>query len=124
VFTLRLTAAGMKAVASQELATPAIKSEEESSVNGDVDRSRNRAASIGSRGEAARPSSKIARVVALLKRETGATVDEIIDASGWLSHTSRAALTGLRKRGFAIERSESAAGPRAYIILASQHNAA
>jgi Protein of unknown function (DUF3489) len=124
-FAFRLTAAGLKAATSQELATLAV-SEEASSANGGNDRSRSCVASIGSSGEAARPrdGSKIARVLALLTRETGATIDEIIDATGWLSHTSRAALTGLRKRGFAIERRERPAGPRAYIIVASRHNAA
>jgi hypothetical protein len=34
----------------------------------------------------------------------GATLDELIKATDWLPHTTRAALTGLRKRGYAIER--------------------
>lgn len=48
--------------------------------------------------------SKIAGVVALLTRPTGATMAEIIAATGWLPHSSRAALTGLRKKGLVIER--------------------
>ena len=43
-----------------------------------------------------------AEVVELLRRDRGATIDELIDATGWLPHTTRAALTGLRKRGFAL----------------------
>ena len=31
-------------------------------------------------------------------------------ATGWLPHTTRAALTGLRKRGYAIERSAGEGG--------------
>jgi hypothetical protein len=53
----------------------------------------------------ARPS-KSATVIALLERECGATLPELIDATGWLPHTTRAALTGLRKKGHAIERGE------------------
>ena len=48
--------------------------------------------------------TKSATVIALLSRADGATLDEMIDATGWLPHTTRAALTGLRKKGHAILR--------------------
>jgi len=51
---------------------------------------------------APRGGSKLAQVVELLQRDRGATVDELIAATGWLAHTTRAALTGLRKRGYAV----------------------
>ena len=51
-----------------------------------------------------RPASKIATVVELLQREQGATLDEMVEATGWLPHTTRAALTGLRKKGHDIEK--------------------
>jgi hypothetical protein len=47
---------------------------------------------------------KSAAVLALLGRDEGATVAELIAATGWLPHTTRAALTGLRKKGHAITR--------------------
>jgi hypothetical protein len=49
-------------------------------------------------------TSKAAAVLALLARADGATTPELIEATGWLPHTTRAALTGLRKKGHAIER--------------------
>ena len=54
----------------------------------------------------------LARVVALLERDHGATIAELIAATGWLAHTTRAALTGLRKRGYAvaIDRSDDKRG--------------
>ena len=52
-----------------------------------------------------RTGSKQALVVTLLSRKDGATLDELIAATGWLPHTTRAALTGLRRRGFEIDRS-------------------
>lgn len=52
----------------------------------------------------ARPR-KSSMVLALLRRDGGATLAELIDATGWLPHSTRAALTGLRKKGYAIERS-------------------
>ena len=51
-----------------------------------------------------RPGSKQALVVDLLSRPYGATLPDLVAATGWLAHTTRAALTGLRKRGYAIER--------------------
>jgi Protein of unknown function (DUF3489) len=51
-----------------------------------------------------RPGSKLAQVIDLLQREGGAALAELNTATGWLPHTTRAALTGLRKRGMALER--------------------
>jgi hypothetical protein len=51
-----------------------------------------------------REGSKLAAVVTLLKREGGVTIDELANATGWLPHTTRAALTALRKRGLCIDR--------------------
>jgi len=49
-------------------------------------------------------SSKIASVIEMLSRQQGATIAELIDATGWQAHTVRAALTGLRKKGHDITR--------------------
>ena len=51
-------------------------------------------------------TTKSAQVLTLLQRADGATLPELIAATGWLPHTTRAALTGLRKKGHAIERSK------------------
>ena len=61
---------------------------------------------------APRGGSKLARVIELLQRDHGATIDELVAATGWLAHTTRAALTGLRKRGYAvaIDRSDDKRG--------------
>lgn len=64
-------------------------------------------------GTAPDPASKQASVIALLTRDVGATLDQMIEATGWLPHTTRAALTGLRKRGYEII-SEKTDGVRTY----------
>lgn len=51
-----------------------------------------------------RPESKIAKVLALLSGEGGASLVQLIEATGWLPHTTRTALTGLRKKGHTITR--------------------
>jgi DNA-binding IclR family transcriptional regulator len=43
-------------------------------------------------------------VLAHLQREQGATLAELVAATGWQPHTIRAMLTGLRKKGHVIER--------------------
>lgn len=56
---------------------------------------------------AAKPlASKNDRVLALLRREKGAALTEITDATGWLPHSARAVLTGLRKKGFTLVKSK------------------
>jgi hypothetical protein len=52
-----------------------------------------------------RPGSKIETVIGLLRSE-GATLTAMVAATGWLPHTTRAALTGLRKKGHAITKSK------------------
>ena len=48
--------------------------------------------------------TKIGKVIALLKRKQGAALSEMVNATGWQPHTTRAALTGLKKKGHTIER--------------------
>jgi hypothetical protein len=63
--------------------------------------------------------SKQDQLAALLLRDEGATFDQMIAATGWLPHTTRAALTGLRKRGYAID-SDKVDGVRTYRAVAPQ----
>ena len=51
-----------------------------------------------------RQNSKLSQVMLMLSQECGITIDEIAKAMGWLPHTTRATLTGLRKRGIRIIR--------------------
>lgn len=47
----------------------------------------------------AKPPTKSAVILGLLTRSQGATLGQLIEATGWLPHTTRAALTGLKKKG-------------------------
>ncbi|MEO9462341.1 MAG: DUF3489 domain-containing protein [Marinomonas sp.] len=53
---------------------------------------------------AAKRETKIGNVVKLLGRKQGATIEELIKTTGWQEHTTRAALTGLKKKGHSIKR--------------------
>ena len=57
-------------------------------------------------GTKPKSGSKISQVIALLRRSEGATLAEMVEATGWQPHTTRAALTGLKKKGHAIERTK------------------
>ena len=65
---------------------------------------------------APRDGSKLARVIDLLQRSDGVTIPNLTEATGWLPHTTRAALTGLRKRGYAVIRERIGAGDSIYRI--------
>lgn len=64
-----------------------------------------------------RTTSKQDRLAALLVRDEGATLDQMIAATGWLPHTTRAAMTGLRKKGYVID-SDKVDGVRTYRAVA------
>src|SRR5215207_7717836 len=61
-----------------------------------------------------REGSKKALVLSLLSRPQGATIDDLLSATGWLPHTTRAALTGLRKQGYEFAKSKNAKGETVY----------
>jgi hypothetical protein len=50
----------------------------------------------------ARAGTKQALLIEMLQRKQGVTLTELAEATSWLPHTTRAALTGLRKKGHAI----------------------
>lgn len=60
-------------------------------------------------------TSKTNKVIELLRRAGGASIAEIVEATAWLPHTTRAMLTGLRKKGFDIDK-EKVEGTTRYSI--------
>ena len=56
----------------------------------------------------AKKPTKSGLVLDMLRREEGATLHDLVTATGWLPHTTRAALTGLRKKGHAIAKGKRA----------------
>lgn len=72
------------------------------------------------------PSSEPARqtkqalVLAMLRSEQGATLAQMVDATGWQPHTVRAALTGLRKKDHTIIKDKLKGTTRYTIAAAAQ----
>ena len=56
--------------------------------------------------------TKKARLIALLTVETGVTVPDLAARLDWLPHTTRAAMTGLRKSGYTIDKLPPLEGTR------------
>jgi hypothetical protein len=118
------TAAGAKAIAVDDAAEPedareesdALANRDQAAILSKLDAKDARPSEAMEPGpirpSAPRGGSKLARVIELLERDHGATIAELIAATGWLAHTTRAALTGLRKRGYAvaIDRSDDKRG--------------
>ncbi len=75
------------------------------------------AAHVSGAGIAPRAGSKLAMVVALLRRPEGASIEALMAATGWLPHTTRAALTSLRKRGMMVLRDKVSDGSSRYCIV-------
>jgi hypothetical protein len=67
----------------------------------------------------AKPPNKQQQLAALVVRNEGATLDQMIAATGWLAHTTRAALTGLKKKGY-VFTSDKVAGVRTYRAVAPE----
>ena len=144
-FALNLTAAGLKAVATKEdnsqpeEGVGASTGEETSNIVADPAPSgagatagiaataRSSAASNAKSAPVSstpRQGTKIARVIELLRRDQGATLEALIVATGWLPHTARAALTGLRHSGYDVQLERGQNGSASvYRIDASQSSA-
>jgi hypothetical protein len=56
-------------------------------------------------------------VLELLRRGEGASLPELIDATGWLPHTTRAALSRLRSSGTELTRTKREDGTTTYRIV-------
>jgi hypothetical protein len=113
-YALKLTAAGLKAIAVDEGSQDAIEPSGAPLLQ---------AKEVASPDEGGNPArvvprdgSKLALVVEHLQRADGATLIDLTQATGWLPHTTRAALTGLRKRGYAVIRERIGAGGSVYRI--------
>ena len=58
----------------------------------------------------ARTESKKDRLIGMLGRDGGTTIAGISSALGWQPHTTRAAITGLRKAGHKVETAKQEDG--------------
>lgn len=61
--------------------------------------------------------TKLALIEKLLRRARGVSVLELGSATGWQPHSLRAAMTGLRKKGFDIQTGKNTRGVTVYRLV-------
>ena len=66
-----------------------------------------------------RPGGKLGLIVDRLSANTGATADELVEATGWQRHSVLGALSKLKSRGFAFHL-DTHADRKAYRLTASK----
>ena len=131
-YALKLTAPGLKAIAVTPDDDAASATDEERSRK-EIDQSATFAppaqtaagalvapsAQALAMPRAPRIGTKLAQAIEMLRATKGATVAELSQAMGWLPHTTRAVLTGLRKRGYALtlDRSDAERSSAYHIAL-------
>ncbi len=139
-FSLRITEAGLKAIGIDGTAATTDRAEKalpKTSAKAKIDLAikPRRAAKAAAPPKAPKPKArkkpkksparvsengsgtKLDRVKTLLARKRGATIQDMMGVADWLPHTIRAVLTGLRKRGFGIEREAVKDKPTIYRIM-------
>lgn len=127
-YSLKLTAAGLKAIAANEAQGSGTDPTPTAPGGGEGDDEK-RAPALEAEARVATPAqpnfregSKLAEVMKLLRREGGITIDELSAAMNWLPHSTRAVLTGLRKRGVLVTRRKKP-DKRASVYLIEADNA-
>jgi hypothetical protein len=65
-----------------------------------------------------REGTKEAQLIAMLRRTEGASLDQIVEATGWQKHTVRGAISGAlkKKRGLEVTSAKDESGARVYRI--------
>ncbi len=68
-----------------------------------------------------KPQSKQETILGLLRRKSGATIDDIIEATGWQAHSVRGFLSGTVKGKLALslDSKKSDTGGRVYFVRRS-----
>jgi len=73
---------------------------------------------VAPRARKTRDHTKQATVIQLLQRPEGATLEQLVEATGWMKHTVRGCLAGALKKklGLTITSDKVAGGERVYYV--------
>lgn len=68
------------------------------------------------------PVTKQELVINLLGRETGATMEEIVDATGWQAHSVRGAISGTLKKRLGLDVTSEKVDGRGRVYRIAAHD--
>jgi hypothetical protein len=108
--TLIATEAGLEAIGIEPLAVSAVASARKAKPQKDADRAPTTEATDHPKPVAIRAGTKQAQIIALIQRPEGASIAEIVEATGWLAHSARGMISGglKKKLGLPIAATKTA----------------
>lgn len=104
---LAISDAGLKAVGMERQEAPEAPSAALTTARAGSPTKRSRKSSAGCTALAAIPGTKQALLIELLKRKNGATIDEVVEATGWQAHSVRGAISGVLKKKLGLKVSSA-----------------
>jgi len=96
--TLSITDAGLKAIGGEPDDAAQAPPASDMTARAGFFAKRSRDSSTGRTASAAKPGTKQALLVDQLKRKTGTTIEEVVEATGWQAHSVRGAISGAVKK--------------------------
>ncbi|MCC5993844.1 MAG: DUF3489 domain-containing protein [Rhodobacteraceae bacterium] len=96
--TLIATEAGLEAIGIEPVAASAVASARKAKPQKDAEPALTTEATDQPKPIAIRAGTKQAQIIALLQRPEGASIAEIVEATGWKAHTARGAISGALKK--------------------------
>jgi len=101
--TLIATEAGLEVIGIEPVAASAAASARKATPQKDADPAPTTEATDQPKPIAIRAGTKQAQIIALLQRPEGASIAEIVEATGWQAHTARGAISGGLKKKLGLE---------------------
>lgn len=96
--TLIATEAGLEAIGIEPVVASAVASARKAKPQADAEAALGTKAIDAPKPISIRAGTKQAQIIALLQRPEGASIAEIVEATGWKAHTARGAISGALKK--------------------------
>jgi hypothetical protein len=101
--TLIATEAGLEAIGIEPVAASAVASARKAKPQPDADPAPTTGETDAPKPVTIRAGTKQAQIIALLQRPEGASIAEIVEATGWLAHSARGLISGGLKKKLGLK---------------------